>query len=225
MTDKPPTLIGEFESVPNNKPRKIEAQMTPARPAPTAPPAKSPDAGTGKEEAAQALVDLAEALRPLTPEEKAKRYLEGLAAVELSQGEARAILDAVLFNDYYEETLEVARGVMATLRTRTYTDTQRMLRMVEAEAPQIPTHYNDILARCNVAASLVEYNKKRFSMPIRTEDMTRDAFRKLEEEAFQDRLEYVMNLPTPVMAKLMNMVAKFDNKIFAVFEEGAPEDF
>jgi hypothetical protein len=221
MTDKTPTIIGEFESVPNNKPRKIEAQMTP----PPAAPTPAPEGAPSKEDATKALSDLAEALRPPTPEEKAKRYLEGLSAVGVTQGEARAILDAVLFNDYYEEIVEIGRGVVAVIRTRTYTDTQRMLRMAEAEAPQIPRHYNDILARCNVAASLVEYNKERFSVPVKTEGMTRDAFKKLEEEAFQDKLEYLMNLPTPVVTKLIYHVSRFDEKILAVFEEGAPEDF
>lgn len=221
MTEKTPTIIGEFESVPNNKQRKIESQMTSTSATVLAPSEQAPS----KEDAVKALTNLEEALRPPTPEEKAKRYLEGLAAVGVTQGEARAILDAVLFNDYYEETVEIGRGVVAVIRTRTYTDTQRMLRMAEAEAPQIPRHYNDILARCNVAASLVEYNKKRFNTPVRTDGMTRDAFKKLEEEAFQDKLEYLLYLPTPVVTKLIYHVSRFDDKILAVFEEGAPEDF
>lgn len=227
METKNPPIIGEFESVPNNRPRKVEPLLTPSPVAPpSAPTEKQSAEGTvTASDVAKVAGALEEALRPLTPEEKAKRYLEGLAMVGVTQEEARSILDSVLFNEYYEETVTIGRGVTAVIRTRTYNDTQRMLRILEAEAPKMPVHYNDILARCNVAASLVEYNQKKFTAPVRSDGMSRDAFKKLEEEAFHDKVEYVLQLPTPVMSKLMNMVALFDSKILAVFDEGAPEDF
>jgi hypothetical protein len=86
-------------------------------------------------------------------------------------------------------------------------------------------HYNDILARCNLAASLVAYNGKPFTRPERSEKMTLEAFKELEENSFQERLTYVIQLPTPITTRLMRLLGKFDAKVYAVFEDGAPADF
>jgi hypothetical protein len=219
MTDSQHNIIGKFESAEGNKLRHQAPATLQAKPQPQ--PEPKPEAEKSAGEAAKE----AEKKIPTTAEERAKLYLEGLKAVEVTQEEARIMLDKVLFNDMYEETVELGRGVTAIVRTRTYTDTQRMLRIVEAENPTSPTHYNDILSRCNLAASLVEYRGQKMVQPALTENMTYDARKEEIERAFHARLEFVMSLPTPVAARLMDCVAKFDSKVYAVFSEGAPSDF
>lgn len=225
MSEQKPQYIGQFESVENNKPRTLVGTPFSGTPVavppatPTAPKQEEKSTETAEEDAASKL------LKAPTKEELAEQYAAGLAAVGLTLEDARYIMDEVLFKEMYTETFEIGRGVTATFRTRTYTDTQRILRIIEAEAPRIPMHYNDILARCNLAASLVTYNGRSFPKPVQTEKMSTDAFRELEETAFHTCLTYVIQLPTPVTTRLMHLLSKFDAKLYAVFADGAPADF
>ena len=103
-------------------------------------------------------------LKPLTPEEKATKYLEGLDVVGLTQEEARDIMDQVLFGGGYEKEYKISAKMFVVFRSRTGVDTQRMLRLVEAEAPRMPMHVDDIIGRVNIAASLRRYGKQEFHM-------------------------------------------------------------
>jgi len=146
------------------------------------------------------------------PKSRTQTYEEGLARVKLTKSEARLIMDTLLSNGYYEESEKLGR-LTVKIRTRNYQDTLRAQRTLELEQPQYPMSVNEILARYNVAASISAYGATVF---VEKDD---------PEKAFQERLDFLMKLPGIVFQKLHEMVFKFDQKINAVFADGAPEDF
>lgn len=190
MSEPSAPLIGTFKSVPENKerlPRKEEVESLPSK---------------------------SEEIIPETLNVTKSRSLsfeEGLKRVDLEKSEARLIMDTLLANGYYEESIKLGK-ITVKIRTRSYQDTLRAQRMLEVEQPQYPLSVNELLARYNVAASIVAYGSTVFVK----ED---------PEDAFQERMDFLMKLPGVVFQRLHEMVFKFDQKISAVFAEGAPEDF
>jgi hypothetical protein len=158
--------------------------------------------------------------RPKTPKEKAEDYAAGLAAVGLTHLQARGILEKVLVNGDYEERIKLG-PVPVVICTRKYSDVLRTLHFLELEKPTYAMSINDVVARYNMAASLVSFGDKTFERPSKKEGATDDAV----EAAFHYRLSFVMDLPVVTSDRLMQIVHDFDQRIGAVFAEGAPEDF
>jgi hypothetical protein len=157
--------------------------------------------------------------RPLTPEEKEKRYMDGLAYVGITKEEAVYVMDQVLFEGFYEEEYKIANRVKVTFSTRNYRDVQRATRLIEAENPMQPMHINDLIARFNLASSIRRFGERVFSIPDPTssiEDL---------DKSFYERLDFVMSKPAMVVEYMVRELAAFDMKIRAVFAEGAPENF
>jgi hypothetical protein len=159
--------------------------------------------------------------KPKTKAEKEADYLKGLEDVGLDRVAARTIQEAVLVNRYYEEEFSLGGKFTVVLRTRDYADVQRTMRYLEVEVPTYNMAINDLLSRYNLAASLARYGDRVFKFPKKYDGATPDEI----ETAFTERYEYIMDLPTITVNKLMNLTRTFDLKIAAVFEEGAPEDF
>ena len=157
-----------------------------------------------------------ESAKLLTAEEREAIYVAGLEEVGLDLVGARDIMEKILVNDYYEEAYRIG-PLPVKLRTRTYSDTLRAQQHLEVENPTYNMSVQDLVARYNVAASLSQYGDNIFEFPGGVELQT--------ETAFKARLEFVMGRPAIVMAKLMELVYRFDIKMGAVFAEGAPQDF
>jgi len=101
---------------------------------------------------------------PLTPEDIAKQYSAGLAEVGLTVTSARSIMEEILIGGKYEDTTKIG-PVLVTLRTRNYKDTVRTNRYLELENPTYNMSVQDLVARFNIAASLVSYGDKIFEHP------------------------------------------------------------
>lgn len=160
------------------------------------------------------------ATRPKTPKEKETEYLTGLAAVGVPAVEARSILEAVLVKDQYVETFRMG-PLAVTLTTRNYADVLRTLRYLELEKPTYSLGINDLVARYNMAASLVGYGDHKFEHPSKKTGATDEEV----DVAFHVRLAFILELPVVAVNKLMQLTHDFDKKIEAVFADGAPEDF
>ena len=156
----------------------------------------------------------------LSAAEKAQKYREGLEAAGVSLEEARKILDAVIFHNCYEEDVVIHGKLRVGIRTRVYEDLQRIMQALESEAPSFPVHTDDLVARYNVAASLAYYQDTRFEFPDPGKASPIEM-----QDAFNRRMKFLMSRSTPVITKLIEEVSKFDQKMTAVFAEGAPEDF
>ena len=219
MTDKysgSPLLRGPRE----NERRKSTEKDLPRKEADTE---AVPDEVT-QEDVEETLKDVGKsALKPLTPEQLQEQYYKGLEAVGVTVDEARRILDEILFEKYHEETFKLNSKRSFKLRTRVYRDVERALRRIEAEAPTLPSHFEDLLCRYNVAASLAAFGDDTYSFPDRTKDKNVTA--EAVEDAFEQRWEVVMSLPTAVFHRIHQSLVKFDLKMQAILAEGAPEDF
>jgi hypothetical protein len=208
MSDGAP-LIGEFSGPENNSPRKSFDL-----------PSKREEQKKEEEVIAEAAaVDVDDDIKEQTPEEL---YREGLKNVGLSVEEARSIMAEVLVNDVCRERHTLGSNdakVEVVLRSRTYADIQRAYRYLEAEKPDFPVVVNDYLATYNVAASLERFGDNVFDFPdpISNPDKA--------DEAFQKRLNFLKRKNSFVLSKLTGLVAGMDNKLLAIFADGAPADF
>jgi hypothetical protein len=156
--------------------------------------------------------------RPLTGKEKQKLYEAGLKAVGIKKQEAKAVMDEMLQKGFFVKTYRLSSTITVGLRTRTYYDVQRTLRFAETESPRIPLHVNDLMFRYNLAASLHSFGSTNFVFPPNRDVEDR-------EKAFDKRLDFIFDLPIPVVTRLNKMLVDFDDKMNAVLSEGAVEDF
>ena len=198
-----PLLVGEGKGPPTNTrrvPPKPEASEVP----PEMEASEGADSDAEKKEDSK---------------EKTQTYWERLKAADITETHAREVMDAVLFENDYRETIYLRENFPVVLHTRAYEDTLRLMRVVEAENPTFPMHVNDIIARYNVCASLVQYGNKIITLPA--EDATSQEI----EENFEARLNFIFGLREIAISKLINLVARFDKKMAVIFSEGAIEDF
>jgi hypothetical protein len=182
--------IGEFRSVPDNAPRVAKAPVAAEVPEgkESPPPAASTEA-------------------PKTPAELYKAHLEE-AKIPLS--EARAIFDAVLAKDYYEEYVQVG-AVRGVLRTRKYDDQLRVQQALEATRPGLVLSQEDMITRYNLAASLYEWRGT--------------VYKHENDDDFDVVLKMLRQMSAPVYALLSRQLAAFDHKIFTIFSDGSLETF
>jgi hypothetical protein len=155
------------------------------------------------------------ALKEGTAEGIAETYEGGLASVGLTLADARRIMEEILVDNCYQETVYIA-SLPVTLRTRSYHDTVRLHRFMTAENPAYQASIQDVIARHNLAASLTKYGDKEFDFP---DD------EKLAETAFDKRMQFIETRNALVVGRLMKLVYDFDNKMTKVFADGAPQDF
>jgi len=209
MPEGNPPLIGDFSGPAENGPREDLSLPNTEKEA-------------EKQEVRESLERehiLAEAKKEETAQD---RYLKQLEDVGLGVKEAREIMAEILANDVYRETHHIGpqgHKIECVIRSRAYADIQRAYRYLEAEKPTYPSAMNDFMATYNVAASLEKFANKTFRFPDPIEQPD-DA-----DEAFQERLNFLKKKNSFLLSKLTELVSQLDNKLLAVFSEGAPEDF
>jgi len=155
----------------------------------------------------------------LSTADKAKVYRETLEELDIPIEKARGIMDEVVTNDFYIHHAHIGK-LKVGLRTRVYSDLERLMRVLEEEGPSFPVHTDDVVARYNVAASLAYFGDKSFDFPAVEPESYADV-----EAAFGVRLAYLRARPIAVINRLITETQKFDLMIAAIFAEGAPEDF
>lgn len=146
-------------------------------------------------------------------------YEEKLKAIDVTRETAARIVDDVLFKGFYAEEVTVTPRVKCVLRTRSYRDSERIQSYLETARPVYELHYNEVVMKWTLAASLVSFGKDAFAHPDRTAKAS-DV-----EAAFQQRLSYIEGLAEPAVRLLYAKLYKFDEKIRVVLEEGAVENF
>jgi hypothetical protein len=204
-----PLLVGEGAGPPTNTRRAaIKAD------APKAPPESEPDTSSEEEEDGEDTKS-----KEKNTKDKVLTYQERLKKAGITEVHAREVMDAVLFGNDYRETISLRENFSVVLHTRSYADTLRLMRVIEAEAPTFPMHTNDIIARYNVCASLAQWGNNIFTSPPKS------ATPKEIEEDFDERLKFIFGLREIAINKLIDMVARFDKKMAIIFSEGSIEDF
>jgi len=197
----PPALAATVPTVPT----------TPTGPDGTSPAADKLDAA--EKRLNEKAKETEEALKP-------KVDYEALLKREgISMEDAAKIVDDVLFQGHYMETVQISKRISVDFRTRQAKDTARTMVYLEIAKPLYENHFSEVISKHSLAAALERVGEDKFSFPGHS--ATRDAI----EDAFQKRLEYVNNLPDPVLRLLFVKLSKFDEKVRVVLQEGAIENF
>lgn len=208
MSDPRP-VIGDFRTTPSTAARKtpdpvpVEEKVAPVPQEPDIRSTESVVATTFAEMKAAEQAELA-----LTP---AERYQKRLREATISLADATAIYDAVLTNGYHETYVRLGKSGRAVFRTRVYEDALRLQTALEMEKPQLVITQDELITRYNLAASLYEWQGK--AIPHET------------DADFQAALKLIRRFPGPVYSLLAMELAKFDQRVMAVFSEGAAENF
>ena len=153
------------------------------------------------------------ALKPI------KSYEDRLKEAGVTKDQAADIIDSVIMKGYWSESIKVTNRISVTLRTRSARDVRRIQNYLEVQRQVYDVHYNEILSRMTLAASLEALGKDLFSFP------GKDAKDVDYENAFQQRATYIENLADPVLRLLFLKLWTFDEKIRAVLAEGTVENF
>jgi hypothetical protein len=173
----------------------------------------------------ESLEEISKIAAPTDPDGEEKvlsqeeQYLKNLADRKIEIKEARHVMEQMVTKGYYEESFKIGPATL-TLRTRVYEDMMRSQRMLEVERPEYATAVQELLNRYNTAASLVRYGDHYFEhvdpMTASEEDM---------DKAFEPRLRFLRRQPQYVTLKMQQFCFDFDQKMIAIFGEGAPQDF
>lgn len=190
--------VGDFKTGSNTEPRRRTTQTPPA-----------PESAAAAEPIADAAT---EEMRPAPVKSLLEQYKDRLTAAGITEDEADAVFDDVLTKGYYQETFTI-RGKPLVLRTRSYDDHVRSLAAVEMQSPKFQATQEELQARHNLAASLVEWNGTTYK------------FGKDSDKEFYATMEAIRRMPVPVYTLLLNALVKFDAKMFVVFSDGAAESF
>jgi len=151
--------------------------------------------------------------------EKAQSYEDILAENDIEKSHAQSIVDAMLTQGYYEETVPVTKTTTVTLRTRAYEDYQRYLRGLELINPRFVEEQQEIMGRYFLAASLVAFKGEVF---VHTEPT---ATPKEREDAFDTRMAWLSSQSERLVNLLISKLSKFDRTIQVVMSEGVVENF
>lgn len=146
-------------------------------------------------------------------------YEDRLRAVGVTREQAADIIDAVLLKGHWSEVISITKRVQARFRTRGARDTRRAQELIEQQRLTYDRHYNELMSRYLLAASLEAFGEDKL------EHAPRKAVADLVEKAYDSRLSYVEGLADPVLRILFNKLFEFDKKVAAVLEEGSIENF
>lgn len=148
-----------------------------------------------------------------------KDYKKFLKEQDIPEEKAARIVDDLLTKGYYEESFSISKKRHVVLRTRERRDAIRLEGVTNARMPLLASTVDELTTRYNLAASLAEYNEKRFSFPSPDTESAK------VEEMFDERMRAVETLPDPMFYKLTQKLAIFDRMIAAVMREGVAENF
>lgn len=165
---------------------------------PAEPPPSAPDRQLDELERS---VEQLEKSSEMTYEQKIKNH-------GLTMDGALDIVNAILDNGYYEKEYKVTPRWTVLFRTRNTTDQDRVLRRIEEANPQFPATVTQILAKYNLAASMMRFKNVDFG-----------------KKDFEDRMKFVLNLPEVVLRVLTGKLARFDQLMLDVLDEGAIQNF
>ena len=156
---------------------------------------------------AAAEAQLEEAIRQVK-EAPEKTYQERLKEHGISIEEARKIVDTIITKGVYARSYQITSTTSVTFRSRGLHDQERTQNVLEEQEPQFMGTVNMIMAKYNLAASLVELAGQKF-----------------EEEDFNKALKFVERLPHVLFNVLIAKLSLFDELVLTVMDEGAIENF
>ena len=215
-----PTMTGNsFEGFPLpdgvviNNPEATVQLEEPARPVETV--NNEIESGENKAEVEASDTDVLEDLTR-TPREY---WEEDLQALGMTVNEAEHILDQVMTTGLYFETYKVGGSVLK-LRTRTTSDADRLMEILQDQKPETTGVYSHLVTRVNLAASLVQYGKRTFKHTTPTDDS-----RERVDYEWRERYRFCAALPAPAFYTISQILQKFDEKVTLACDARSVENF
>jgi hypothetical protein len=202
IDNKPKTLRDENKLRVEQPPLPISAPVASAILAPLAPDPEVTLLNT--EEAIQGALNILDK----APE---KTWKEKLSKLGIKEEEASTIVDAMLAKGYYERTYQMTKKTSVTFRSRALDHQERAQRALENDAPQFSGTVGLIMAKYNLAASLVSVGTARFDPS--------------DDGNYLRVFQYLAKLPFAVFNALCQKLAKFDQLVLTVMDEGVLENF
>jgi hypothetical protein len=146
-------------------------------------------------------------------------FEERLKKVGVTRAEAATIVDNVLMKGFHSDPFTLTSRMMGRFRTREYRDTMRLHTVLEVQRPSFNTHYQELVFKHSLAASLEQLGSRKFEFP------SSSASDDVVEKAFDERLKFVESLPDLTTRLLYDKLSKFDEKMRTCLEEGTIENF
>lgn len=140
-----------------------------------------------------------------------KTWEQRIKELGLSKEDAFKIIDEMLTAGYYEKTYPLTKKVSVTFRTRDFRAHERTQKALEAESPQFMGTVSMIMSKYNLAASLRKFGQQEFK------------FNKDGQPAAA--FDFISGLSYMVFSLLLQKLAKFDELVLTVMDEGALENF
>ena len=144
---------------------------------------------------------------------------EDLKALGMTISEAEHILDQVMTTGLYFETYKVGGSVLK-LRTRTTSDADRLMEILQDQKPETTGVYSHLVTRVNLAASLVQYGKRTFKHTTPTDDS-----RERVDYEWRERYRFCAALPAPAFYTISQILQKFDEKVTLACDARSVENF
>lgn len=152
---------------------------------------------------------LEEAIRHVK-EAPEKSYEERLREHHITLEDAHRIVDTIMTKGVYEKTYPLTSKSSVTFRSRNLQDQERTQAMLEEQVPQFMGTVNMIMAKHNLAASLVDLAGTKFGEG---------------DQEIAKALKFVSKLPHVLFNVLITKLAHFDELVLTVMDEGAIENF
>jgi hypothetical protein len=150
---------------------------------------------------------------------KQEEWEVDLKAFGMTVSEAAVVLDTVITSGFYEETYRYGKTIFK-LRTRTATDSDRLIEMIQEFDPRSPGVLQHLIGRVNLASSLRCFGDKSFSFTTPTDSNRRD----LDSE-FNERYSFISSLPQATFFSLCQVLERFDKRVQLATDPRSLENF
>ena len=135
-------------------------------------------------------------------------YEEKLEKHGISQQKAEEVIDALLCEEEYQHTYPITKKYSVTFRTRKFSNQENVLLQLENQNPQYPASVGNIVSKYNLAWSLLNFRGIDFST-----------------YELKAKLKWIEDLPDVTANVLARKLAKFDQMIMDIMDEGSIENF
>ena len=152
----------------------------------------------------------------LSPHEE---WSEELEQKNITPEEAARILDKVMSTGKYEETYKVG-NTQFRFRTRSTVDADRTIEILQDQRPDLTGVFSHLIARINLASSLVFFSKDKFPHTSPT-----DENRTVLDKEWRSRYRYCSSLPAPTFFMLSQVLQRFDQKVSLSCDARSLENF
>ena len=150
-----------------------------------------------------------------------RTYEDQLREAGVTRERAAEIVDAIMRRGFWSEEISITKSVKARFRTRHSRDRSRTMAYIESVRPLYDAHYQELMNKQLLAASLEAFADDKFEHPNPRTAKAEDV-----DQAFDIRFRYVDGgMADPALNLLLRHFLKFEEKIRAVTQEGVVENF